>query len=388
MLIDYRIGQTSIVLRVKIRNSSVATGAGLTGLTSSSTGLRIGTIADNEATSTAYTVAGATIETVTTLGTFANPTATKCRFREVDSTNHPGIYELQIDNTRFAVTSARSLLISISGATNAAECDVMIPLRAVDPYSAAGFMTGVNGIAPPANWNLMAIDGSGRVDLGKILGTASAGVAGYVGLDWSHVNAPTSTVALSGTTIGTATNVTTKLAVSLAATDVTGNLPADLQTIKTQAVTAAAPVTVLASVGTAATSTAQTGDSFARIGAAGAGLTALGDTRLANLDAAVSTRSTYAGADTAGTTTLLGRLTTGRATNLDNLDAAVSTRLATAGYTTPPTTAAIATALWQDTVPGDFTTAGSPGRLLMNQLAGAFTGTTSVYTTARSESVV
>lgn len=106
MLIDYRIGQTSIVLRVKIRNSSVATGAGLTGLTSSSTGLRIGTIADNEATSTAYTVAGATIETVTTLGTFANPTATKCRFREVDSTNHPGLYELQIDNTRFAVTSA------------------------------------------------------------------------------------------------------------------------------------------------------------------------------------------------------------------------------------------------------------------------------------------
>ena len=42
------------------------------------------------------------------------------------------------------------------------------------------------------------------------------------------------------------------------------------------------------------------------IGVAGAGLTALGDTRLANLDAAISTRSTYAGADTAGTTTLLG----------------------------------------------------------------------------------
>jgi len=54
---------------------------------------------------------------------------------------------------------------------------------------------------------------------------------------------------------------------------------------------------------------AQSGDAFARIGALGAGLTALGDTRLANLDAAVSSRSTYAGADTAGTTTLLSRLT-------------------------------------------------------------------------------
>ena len=51
--------------------------------------------------------------------------------------------------------------------------------------------------------------------------------------------------------------------------------PADLQTIKSQAVTCAAGVTVLASVGTAATSTAQTGDAFARIGATGSGLTSL-----------------------------------------------------------------------------------------------------------------
>lgn len=49
-------------------------------------------------------------------------------------------------------------------------------------------------------------------------------------------------------------------------------------------------------------------------------------TRLANLDAAVSSRSTYAGSDTPGTATLLARLTAPRAGNLDNLDAAVSTR--------------------------------------------------------------
>ena len=65
--------------------------------------------------------------------------------------------------------------------------------------------------------------------------------------------------------------------------------------------------------------TAQTGDSFARIGAAGAGLTALGDTRISNLDAAMSSRSTYAGADTSGTTTILGRLTSARAGYMDNL---------------------------------------------------------------------
>ncbi len=47
---------------------------------------------------------------------------------------------------------------------------------------------------------------------------------------------------------------------------------------------------------------AQTGDAFTRVGAAGAGLTALGDARLANLDAAVSTRSTYAGGPVASVT--------------------------------------------------------------------------------------
>jgi hypothetical protein len=56
---------------------------------------------------------------------------------------------------------------------------------------------------------------------------------------------------------------------------------------------------------------------------------------LSRLDAAVSSRSTYAGADTAGTTTLLGRVTGTRAGNLDNLDAAVGSRLAGASYVAP-----------------------------------------------------
>jgi hypothetical protein len=56
---------------------------------------------------------------------------------------------------------------------------------------------------------------------------------------------------------------------------------------------------------------------------------------------AVATRTLTAASDSSGITTLLSRLSAGRATNLDNLDAAVSTRLASAGYTTPPTAAAI-----------------------------------------------
>src|SRR3990172_3839141 len=107
---------TSNLIRFTLKNSS--TGVGLTGLTSASSGLIISTICDNEATATAYAVAGSTIESITTLGTFATPTATKCRFKEVDATNHKGLYEFQFDNARFSVANVRRLIISVTGATN------------------------------------------------------------------------------------------------------------------------------------------------------------------------------------------------------------------------------------------------------------------------------
>lgn len=221
-------GQASVVLRLKLLDSSSTVGAGLTGLTSASAGLIISTIADNEATATTYTQAGSTIESITTLGTFAAPTATKVRFKEVDATNHKGVYEFQIADARFAVSSAKSLLISILGATNLAQADYVLGLVSDDPY-----------VAKPTNSSLLSIDGSGRVDVIKIAGTTQ-----------------------SARDIGAS--------VLLAA-----GQKVDVDTIKTQAVTCAAGVTVLASVGTAATSTAQTGDNFARLGApAGASVSA------------------------------------------------------------------------------------------------------------------
>ena len=45
----------------------------------------------------------------------AAPTATKCRFKEVDATNHPGVYEFQFADARFAVSNAKRLVISASG---------------------------------------------------------------------------------------------------------------------------------------------------------------------------------------------------------------------------------------------------------------------------------
>jgi hypothetical protein len=129
MLISVKRGQTGVIIRVKILDSSVNTGAGKTGITYSTSNLIIGTIADNEASTTRYRASSSEIENITTLGTFSAPTSGKCRFKEVDSVNHKGVYEIQLADARYAVSSAKSLLISISGATDVAETDVVIPLN-------------------------------------------------------------------------------------------------------------------------------------------------------------------------------------------------------------------------------------------------------------------
>ena len=175
MLIGYKRGQGSIIVRVKILNSSVATGAGLTGLSSTSSGLIISTIADTESTATAYTVAASNVETITTNGTYSAPTASKCRFKEVDSTNHKGVYEIQIADARYNVSSAKSLLISISGATNAAETDVVIPLRDLDPYDAV--RAGLTSLPNVASGSAGAIitSGTGTAQLSVSSGAVTAG---------------------------------------------------------------------------------------------------------------------------------------------------------------------------------------------------------------------
>ncbi len=343
MLISYKRGQKSVILRVKILNSSVSTGAGLTGLTYSSSGLIISTIADNESAKTAYTVAGSTIEDITTLGTYAAPTATKCRFKKVDDTYHPGIYEIQIADARFAVSSAKFLIVSISGATNAAETDVVIPLQDLDPYdsvranlsalpnvssgSAGAVITSGTGTAqlsvtsgvasanvtqfggsagtfasgrPEVNttyWYGQAVPATSVTGVPKVDIAYTEGVASHVA-DGTLASATSTTVTfpttdsssnaipddtryeyvdiaiVAGTGNGQVIRLTTKsgvrtygvssgtmpvqcdstskyivigtwrAAATLAAGDVTGNLPVDLQTIKTQTVTCAGGVTV------------------------------------------------------------------------------------------------------------------------------------------------
>jgi hypothetical protein len=142
--------------RVFIQDSTSTTGAGKTGLTFETSGLIISTIASNEASATVYTVAATHVETISTLGTYAAPSASCCRFKEVDATNHPGLYELQFADARYSVSGAKDLIVTITG-TGIVPTHLHIPLPAFDLYTA---VPGVN--------------------LRQILGTELTETAGYL----------------------------------------------------------------------------------------------------------------------------------------------------------------------------------------------------------------
>ena len=135
----------------------------------------------------------------------------------------------------------------------------------------------------------------------------------------------------------------------------------------------------------------QTGDSYARIGAAGASLTALGDTRIANLDATVSSRTKPA--DTQAAVTLV--TTTTNLTNAPtagDLTATMKTSVTTAASAaTPAVTVSDKTgfslsgagvqAIW-DALTSALSTVNSIGKLLVTNIDAAISSrlATSGYT--------
>lgn len=113
-------GTTGVIVRVFIQDTSSSTGGGKTGLTNESSGLNISVIADIESSATSYTSAGSDIDTINTIGTYESPDPGQCRFKEVDSTNLPGIYEIQLLDTIWAVSDAKSLVVGVTGVSGAA----------------------------------------------------------------------------------------------------------------------------------------------------------------------------------------------------------------------------------------------------------------------------
>jgi hypothetical protein len=122
MKYDRLRGSTSNMVRVFIPDNTSTTGAGLTGLTSASTNLTIAYLRELDSAPVTYT--GANIEAQTTIGTFQAPsTSAKCRFKEVNATSFPGVYEIQFHDsaTIFGTGDAsRNVQINIYEATTSA----------------------------------------------------------------------------------------------------------------------------------------------------------------------------------------------------------------------------------------------------------------------------
>ena len=135
-------GDTSVMLRVFIQDNTSTKGAGKTGLTNASTNLNIATMRELDATATVY--AGANIEAQTTIGAYQAPsTSAKIRFKEVDATNLPGVYELHFHNSAAGAfgsgDASRYMMVYICEVTttalNIAPLPTEVELTAVDAQS-------------------------------------------------------------------------------------------------------------------------------------------------------------------------------------------------------------------------------------------------------------
>jgi len=125
---------------------------------------------------------------------------------------------------------------------------VTIQLVAVNPQSATAFITGVNSLAPPTNWNLASIDSNGRVDVIKIAGTTQTArdigtsVLLSSGTGTGQISLSSGLVTLAGVThtgavIPTVTTTTT--ATNLTNAPTSGDLTATMKaSVKTQVVDA------------------------------------------------------------------------------------------------------------------------------------------------------
>ncbi|CAN5264857.1 hypothetical protein BH10PLA2_BH10PLA2_00790 [soil metagenome] len=184
-------GATSQSINVFIQDSSATTGVGLTGL------------AFNTASLVAYyTFAGANATaTAITLATLAavNSAFSSGGFKEIDATNMPGVYRLDIPNAALATSKGRSVVVMLKGATNMAPCVAEIELTGWDNQDAVhGGLSCLPNTACTTNASLLTSGtgtdqlsvASGRTDLGKILGTAvsSPATAGILDVNVKNMN--------------------------------------------------------------------------------------------------------------------------------------------------------------------------------------------------------
>lgn len=135
-------GSVSNLLRIFIANSSVTTGAGLTGVTSGS-GVALYYLRDGQSSTTNVPLSAGVTGTWSSGG-----------FVEVDSTHMPGIYEVGVPNAVLATGVGKATLY-LQGAVNMQETPVFLELLTGDPYAALVTTTYAQPSAVPAATNTL-----------------------------------------------------------------------------------------------------------------------------------------------------------------------------------------------------------------------------------------
>ena len=165
MKIQVKAGRTSLLVRVFLQDSSSTTGAGLTGLTSASSGLVCYRARDDDGN------AGATQITLSagTKGTWSSG-----GFVEKDATNMPGIYEFGVPNAAVA-TGSETVDIMFNGATKLAPSVMEIQIVAYDPQDAVHLgLSAIPNTACTTNGSLIT-SGTGTAQLTTSSGNVTVG---------------------------------------------------------------------------------------------------------------------------------------------------------------------------------------------------------------------
>lgn len=182
----FKGGMTSLSLPVVVYDTTSTTGAGLSGLTHSTSGLVLEYRRAGQSTWTSVTLVSKTLGTYVSGGIVANG-------------SRAGRYEVDIPDAAIAA-GVRMVEICLRGAANMHPVDIEIELDAVD-YQADAF-----GAIKPTT--------AGR--------TLDVSAGGEAGIDLANIGSPTTTVNLSGVTIKTATDIETDTQ------DIQNRLPAAL----------------------------------------------------------------------------------------------------------------------------------------------------------------
>jgi hypothetical protein len=193
-------GTTSKRFQFFIGDSSVTSGAGLTGLTNISGSLVCYYIRDGDASATNISLNSATVGTFTSGG-----------FKEISSSNTPGLYEFGIPNACLA-TGADFCTIMLKGAANMRPTIINIELTSVNKQdSVRGGMTALPNAAAAAAGGLIILGSNntaaitiGALTTGAISATtlATSGAATFNSLVVSTTTTFTGAITAQNVTVG------------------------------------------------------------------------------------------------------------------------------------------------------------------------------------------